>query len=73
MDGGGDGGEDAGGGGYLSREGGRGGGRAVKDSIKFIDLYLSRQACKLSFIRVTDKFLSFPFKFIFLGGGDGGG
>ena len=28
--------------------------------LKFIDLFLSRQACKLSFIRITGKFVSFP-------------
>ena len=44
--------------------------------LKFIDLYLSRQACKLSFIRVTGKFVSFSLsvlKFVFLGDGGGGG
>ena len=47
--------------------------------LKFIDLYLSRQACKLSFIRVTGKFLSFSLsvlKVVFLGVAedrDGGG
>ena len=42
--------------------------RRISRVLKFIDLYLSRQACKLSFIiRVTGKFVSFPFKFIFLG------
>ena len=46
--------------------------------LKFIDLYLSRQACKvnLSFIRVTGKFVSFSLSVlecISFGGGDGGG
>ena len=39
--------------------------------LKFIDLYLSRQACKL----VTGKFVSFSLsvlKFVFLGDGGGG-
>ena len=41
--------------------------------VKF-DLYLSRQACKMIFIRVTGKFISFSLsvlKFVVLG--DGGG
>ena len=42
--------------------------------LKFIDLYLSRQACKLSFIiRVTGKFVAFSLSvlsFVFLGGGE---
>ena len=40
--------------------------------LKFIDLYLSRQACKMLFIRVTGKFISFSLsvlKFVFLGDG----
>ena len=46
--------------------------------LKFIDLYLSRQACKvnLSFIRVTGKFVSFSLSVSERGGvvfGDGGG
>ena len=50
--------------------------------LKFIDLYLSRQACKvnLSFIKVTGKFVSFclsVLKFVLEQGGavlgDGGG
>ena len=45
--------------------------------LKFIDLYLSRQTCKLRFIRVTGKFVSFSLsvlKFgVVLGDGGGGG
>ena len=46
--------------------------------LKFIDLFLSRQACKvnLSFIRVTGKFASFSLRVLERGGvalGDGGG
>ena len=42
--------------------------------LKFIDLYLSRQACKVnfSFIRVTGKFVSFSLRDSERGGVGGG-